>query len=58
MAKDIEYWFIERNRATGETKFGVGRYGPRLLIQGEEKDVDNLVACLNGNQEKCEYFQE
>jgi hypothetical protein len=50
---EVRYWLIEKNRYTGEKTFGVGRNGPRMIIQGEEIDVENLVACFNGDLEKC-----
>lgn len=51
--KEVSYWLVSENKNTGEKTFGVGRYGPKFLIQGKEVDVENLVACLNGDTNRC-----
>lgn len=48
MAKTpITYWEVSTSDVTGETKYGVGRNGPRLYVQGSEEDAALVTRLLN-----------
>ena len=50
---EVRYWLIDENKFTGEKTFAVGKYGPRMYIKGQELDVKNIVACINGDLDRC-----
>lgn len=47
ICKKYSYWFVSKSKHTGEVKWAVGRYGPKMYIQGEERDVKKIVKCFN-----------
>jgi len=49
---NFSYWLIKTNEYTNDKTYAIGKYGPRMYIQGKEEDIITIVNLLNKNKEE------
>lgn len=47
MDKAFTYWPTSPTPIFREPRWAVGKWGPRMIIQGEEEDIKQVVDALN-----------